>query len=198
MARKASTKDSRSVSTDALETLGTIHERDEHRDAIHIAVEPVEAGESLKPGEHITIDRGIATGTTIGNGIAIVDPYLVDHVQTGQRFWALLYPRTIKSLRHVWSHPGLPDEPALGAFSAKSEAEAWIRQHADAMGLSYGALLEFAGTWLEGDGWDGYRCSDSEHERDTFDAAGFWPRYALVTGKSVPEDKRHSFFTCAC
>jgi hypothetical protein len=43
----------RAVSTDALETLGKIHEREEKRDAIHLAVEPVIAGEVLQPGQHM-------------------------------------------------------------------------------------------------------------------------------------------------
>lgn len=36
-------KDKRTVTTDALETLGKIHEREEKRDAIHLAVEPIES-----------------------------------------------------------------------------------------------------------------------------------------------------------
>lgn len=42
--------DNRKVTTDALETLGTIIGTSEGRDAIHLAVEPVEAGERLSPG----------------------------------------------------------------------------------------------------------------------------------------------------
>ena len=52
--------DKRSVSTDALETLGMIHFRQEYRDAIHLAVEPVKAGEKLKRGEHIKLVNGCA------------------------------------------------------------------------------------------------------------------------------------------
>lgn len=38
-----SSADKRSPSTDALETLGMIHFKPEHRDAIHLAVEAVKA-----------------------------------------------------------------------------------------------------------------------------------------------------------
>lgn len=41
----SNTGDKRSVSTDALETLGTIIDDRAGRDAIHLAVEPVHAGE---------------------------------------------------------------------------------------------------------------------------------------------------------
>lgn len=50
----------RTPSTDALETLGMIHFKPEHRDAIHLAVEPVKAFCLLKPGERIGIVDGVA------------------------------------------------------------------------------------------------------------------------------------------
>lgn len=99
----------RSVSTDALETLGMIHYRPEGRDAIHLAVEPVEAGAPLNPGQHIKIDNGQAVpGQPHGDAIGIVDPFLPRQVQEGERFWLVIYPRMVTSLRHVWEHPDLP------------------------------------------------------------------------------------------
>lgn len=110
----------RSVSTDALETLGMIHTRKEHRDAIHLAVEPVEAGELLDPGQRVYLRDGKAFKTTwdgLGNEIqhppGIVDPFLQIQVQPGERFWLVLNPRTITSLRHVWSHPLFPEESSV-------------------------------------------------------------------------------------
>ncbi len=43
----------RSVHTDALHTLGSIIGESEKRDAIHLAVEPVVAGERLTPGQNV-------------------------------------------------------------------------------------------------------------------------------------------------
>ena len=97
--------DKRKVSTDALETLGNIIGPNEKRDAIHLAVEPVIAQEILYPGQNVGAD-----GTT-NNPVGIVDPFLkVSKVYPGQRFWLVIYPRQINSLRHVWSHPAFPDE----------------------------------------------------------------------------------------
>jgi len=52
--------DKRSVSTDALATLGTIIDDTAGRDAIHLAVEPIIAGEKLYPGQDVGISEGKA------------------------------------------------------------------------------------------------------------------------------------------
>jgi hypothetical protein len=103
--------DNRTVSTDALETLGMIHFKPEARDAIHLAVDPIVAGEALRPGEHIGIIGGKAYSRYEHRDIkllGIVDPFLPREVQPGERFWLVVYPRQISSLRHVWEHPDFP------------------------------------------------------------------------------------------
>jgi hypothetical protein len=99
-----SKNDKRNVSTDALETLGMIIDEAQKRDAIHLAVEPVVAKEVLNPGQDVGAD-----GTT-NNPVGIVDPFLKKAVQVGERFWLVIYPRQINSLRHVWTHPAFEDE----------------------------------------------------------------------------------------
>jgi len=99
----------RSVSTDALETLGTIIGPDEKRDAIHLAVLPAVAGTTLRAGEPVEMKDGCAQPGD-EDSLGIVDPFLTDVVRSGQRFWMVLRPRLVTSLRHVWSHPAFPDE----------------------------------------------------------------------------------------
>lgn len=195
--------DKRTVSTDALETLGKIHERVEKRDAIHLAVEPVEAGEDLEPGHHITVRNGVAWYARPSECLGIVDPFLRRTVSKGERFWFVMYPRAVHSLRHVWTHPAFPDADATPAEAGEGDVtwkmtadEAWLRAHAEALGLSYGRLLELAGEWIERD--DYYVEYGSEHMRDTFDPEGFWPRYERVTSRKVAPEKQHSFFSCSC
>ena len=101
--------DKRTVSTDALDTLGSIHTKTEHRDAIHLAVEQVTAGEPLSPGDHLIVNNGYAFKTTPGDGLGIVDPFLKTEVNTGDQFWFVMYPRQVHSLRHVWTHPAFPE-----------------------------------------------------------------------------------------
>lgn len=125
--------DTRSPITDALETLGMIHFKKEKRDAIHLAVEPVIASCRMKPGERIGIVNGFAypvgyqyvpnkDGKLIeDDGVnrvsltrtnipyqGIVDPFLTTDVQLGDKFWFVMKPREVRSLRHVWEHPDFP------------------------------------------------------------------------------------------
>jgi hypothetical protein len=84
-----------------------INNGDRRRDAIHIAVAPVTAAARLAPGQHVGLiepDNLEMVGPCSSN-IGVVDPFLTNEVEPGQRFWLFLYPGTITGLRHVWSHP---------------------------------------------------------------------------------------------
>lgn len=80
---------------------------DKRRDAIHVALAPATANEDLNPGDHIGFaeEKNIELFGKCENPIGIVDPYLKDQVKKGQSFWMFLYPETVTSLRHVWTHP---------------------------------------------------------------------------------------------
>lgn len=106
----------RTPHTDALETLGMIHYKEEHRDAIHLAVEPVTAAVDLNVGESIGILNGKAypSGWLVGPveekipKHGIVDPFLPRGPSRGEKFWFIMNPRMVTSLRHVWDHPDFP------------------------------------------------------------------------------------------
>ena len=86
--------------------LGQIIEGEQHRDAIHIAVAPVEAAEQLRPGEQVgLLADGRASKAAHVALVGIVDPFLRVTVLKGDRFWLWLTPYTITSLRHEWTHP---------------------------------------------------------------------------------------------
>lgn len=204
-----SNADKRSVATDALATLGTLIDDKQKRDAIHLAVEPVIAGELLRPGEHITIVGGLAHRTEVGEGLGIVDPFLPRAVKKGDRFWFVMYPRMVHSLRHVWTHPQFPDEPertdvsvvAVPAPPVASKVEAliarsreWLENYALGLGLTSRELCDGAQDFLEG---GSYLCRGQELEGMTTDEE-FWTHYSIVTGEIVPPDQRENFFTCSC
>lgn len=202
--------DKRKVSTDALETLGTIIGPNEKRDAIHLAVIPAEASATLFPGQSVSYRDGVASPDP--NGIGIVDPFLADYVHAGQRFWFVLRPRLITSLRHVWTHPDLPDETGAEAKAGptKAESEAWLRKFCETADCpSYNNLIALmtAGYLPETDNSDRVTMSFEDYgDGDTYlyfhniDAHGeippeFWTHIENVTGKTFPHP---THFSCSC
>lgn len=75
------------------------------RDAIHLPVAPVEAGEDLSPGSVVKLHNGKAYSTILAMAVGVVDPFLPATVRKGEVFWLFVCPNTITSLRHVWQHP---------------------------------------------------------------------------------------------
>jgi hypothetical protein len=204
--------DARPVTTDALETLGMIITEKEKRDAIHLAVEPVEAGELLYPGQDVGLKDGKAFGLDLVTPLGIVDPFLTKRVMAGDRFWLVIYPRQIHSLRHVWTHPAFPDAPELADLTkptltqnAKAKSEEWLRAwcasndapnyeeviaglmgqgiSADKYGDRHGVIHE--GEYLISYGSDAH-CEIPDE---------FWHHIKIVTGKTF-EHATH--FSCSC
>lgn len=203
--------DKRTVATDALETLGTAPLDDTaKRDAIHIAVEPVTAGVVLPPGMHVSVSNGVAMPTIPGEGLGIVDPFLMQPVKQGERFWFLMYPRKVTSLRHVWAHPAFPDETGASAPAkaddSKAESEAWLREFcstADCPGYETVMQLIDTGRVDAGEDCD-YRGSEYTEEWLHFsgsDAHGeippeFWDHVEVVLGRKL--ENRPTYFSCSC
>ena len=185
------TADKRSVATDALETLGYIIDDGQRRDAIHLAVEPVIASEELRAGQAIGLMPDGTAGTNAPH-VGIVDPFLKIPVKPGQRFWLVVFPRRITSLRHVWDHPAFPTTDS--ADLPKGASIRWLQNFAAQAGISYDELMWAADDYLkrgeylcEGGRWEGFGNPDE-----------LWDHYAVVTGTPVAEAKRGSFFTCSC
>jgi hypothetical protein len=212
--------DKRSTHTDALATLGTII-TDGGRDAIHLAVEPVEAGERLVPGQHIGVKNGKAYSNLdaayahADKHVGIVDPFIKGFVMPGEKFWLIVYPRQITSLRHVWEHPDFAVDvekvvEPIGeivfkpAVTIKTEgktavqvAEEWLRAYADEIDELYEYVMEVA---------DSHQKDRDGHYPDYIIQGGrfegestpdeFWDNYAIVRGVKSPV--RASFFSCSC
>lgn len=183
--------DKRSVSTDALETLGTIIGEGAGRDAIHIAVEPCVAAETLYPGQDVGfVDGGVGP---CANPLGIVDPFLRNRVLKGQKFWLLVYPRQITSLRHVWAHPAFPEKQEQ---SPKEASEKWLRDFVNRSDCpSYEEVIAKA---LHNDS-----CSPEYLHFDGRDAHGdippeFWDHLEVVTGRTFQKEERAAYFSCSC
>lgn len=86
------------------------------RDAVHVAVISVAAGEGLEPGDWVEIEgRGIFALTAMkcssdkSEAVGIVDPFRETSVDEGDYFWLVVKPGTVTNLRHHWDHYGIPE-----------------------------------------------------------------------------------------
>lgn len=186
--------------------LGKIIIGPQERDAIHIAVIPVVAGEGLNPGARIVMKGDFAfRAEHEGEYIGIADPFIGDgyyyQIEAKQHFWLWLIPGSITSLRHVWTHPAFPlpeDGPVITKTASEHQAdsEKWLRREAERLDIGYRALLEAARTWIE----EAEYTVQSGHSswRDDFgDPKEFWHHFEIVTGTKV-KDHEATFFCCTC
>lgn len=171
---------------------------DPPRDAIHMAVIPVVAGERLKPSESVVMKDGKAFFRTSGPAVGIVDPWLdVEAAEPGQRFWLLLRPGTITALRHEWSHPTFPT-PEGATDTDKAASAEWMN--------------EFIGEWWKDEkrvpmwqevlgeliskGWVttyGHSITSSEVDDE------FWFHAERLTGRRfTAEERENTTFSCVC
>lgn len=175
--------------------IGQLLGPDQARDACHICLAPVYAGERLKPGQRVAMAAdGSIVGAQARDDVGIVDPFLKKPVKPGERCFLFVHPNTVTSLRHEWSHPKIKDVVAKLAPPEHAEEKARLQDAADAAGISYDELMEAAadflnhGTYLsQGGRWEGHGLPDT-----------FWDDHDAVTGTKTPGDKRWSFFSCSC
>jgi len=190
---------------DAQFHIGEIIDETARRDAVHFALAPVIAAERLSPGQHIGFVGENTVGPMTNKPLGIVDPFLPGPVNKGDRFWMFLYPNTITSLRHEWSHEAFDTEekdPVIANYVLTdklpyddfiSNSKTWLTEFAWTADISYDELMNAAkdsiehGEYLsDGGKWEGFH-TPSE----------FWRHYEIVTGKPV-EDHDANFFSCSC
>lgn len=201
------TPDTGTLPGTALETYGKLLNGDAGRDAIHLAVYAVTTDERLFPGQHVGISSvvdGIKVSAKAPALIGIVDPFLVEGVYPGQWFWLTLYPRTITSLRHEWTHPAFDVTivPTPAVVDPKVRSEAWLRNYAGELNETFDDLIKAGDYWVE---------SSQYYYGDAMFGAGYngkfegvklhpdyWHHYQVYKGVVVDPEKQESFFTCAC
>lgn len=169
--------------------LGRIVEGKGCRDAVHVAIAPVTAGMVLGPGNRVNIENGYAFQTNDTNYTGVVDPFLRVVLQKGDRFYVLMVPETITSIRHEWTHPSFDGD--------KSTSMAWLADFAKETYMSYDELLQAAHAWLDKGVYhiiDGYSTPDIVWNQND----EFWEHFQVATGRIVALDDRNPFISCAC
>lgn len=160
-------------------TLGKLIECPAGRDAIHVACAPMIADCDLTPGEHIGIVHDGVAGKNVPF-VGIVDPFLKDKVRKGQKFWLVLYPKTVTGIRHHWTHPSFQDKPEDSA-----EAREWITAFAARWEYSFNDFMAGAREYvLRGRKLDSnWENQDGEVTDEEWSA--FWEHFRTLTGLSV-------------
>lgn len=195
------------MAKDAVATMGELLPTDVGgRDAVHVAVISARSGDGfmLEPGDHVAmvdISGGdvVAVGSTHTDTtpIGIVDPFLEHPVRQGNRFWLYLYPRTITSLRHNWTHPAFADAPVGRIYTPPSqmlESEQLVKEYAESVDLTYEELMEGAKDHVQNGGYINHGPKLEGH----MVSAEFWIHYMRITGEEVAHKSRDNFFTCSC
>lgn len=204
--------DKRSVATDALEVLGmVITDKKVGRDAVHLACFPAKTFDSLTgPGAHVGLLEDGRISVFAAKPIGIVDPFLPGLVVAGQEVLVLVYPRTIESLRHVWSHPDIPEEnTSVLVQTGVSMPPLKAPTVEDLIGR-----LDFVGRQLEWPltGKQLFEHMDGEPYHVVYgdDASGeikipgdCWDMYTVIFGMPAANDPREPgnnglYFSCSC
>lgn len=161
----------------------------DERDAIHIATAAVFALEDLNPGDHVgfTTKDNDKMGRSEIAPLGIVDPFLPKPVKKGERFWVFLYPGTIRAIEET------PAKKRMKAFAASlSGGEDWDGNKYDE--VTFEELIDRATQYVNG--------GEYWSEGGRFEGQGlydeFWDDFEELTGLTVPEGDRYSFFSCSC
>lgn len=184
---------------DILSKVGTLLDAHCERDAVHIAMMSVKAGERLKPGQRIGFIMGDFEHVgESSDPCGIVDPYLGDDVEIGQIFLMFMFPGSIVSIRHHWEHPAFNNEARAWMEDFVShindEANEWVSRHFE---LTVDEVLDIARKCLEDDDFYSYCLPFDTPDRCFTDIEQFWKCFEILTGKKVV-DKEVTIFRCAC
>ena len=186
-------------------TLGKLADDLAQRDAVHIAVAPMIAAHPLAPGQEVGFvdDANKERAGTSQKPFGIVDPFLKEAVKQEQRFYVFLFPQTITSLRHDWTHPAVVPtangDTSVITDEMRRNSRGWLERFAEDAHMNYDDVIFYAGDYLQtGECYVQY---GGEEARDASYLAGrvFWDHFEVVTGQVVPVDEKDSIpFLCSC
>ncbi len=184
--------------------LGTVPKGDEGRDAVHVAIVPVQASEEIRIGGLVKLNAdGKAVCSDFGSAIGVADPFREQPAGKDSWLWLCLFPKTIKGLRHVWEHPAFAAEAmALPMRSdEKPASEAWLKDYVRRH-CSYwenqpdGGYSEFL-RYVRDERWIYYYGSDCHSLSDVDDANELFRHLSVVLERRI-DALYFEAFTCSC
>lgn len=183
--------------------LGILPKGDEGRDAVHVAIIPVQASEDLSAG-FVRLDaNGKAMRCDYKNAIGVADPFMQHPAKKDSWFWLCLFPKTIKGLRHVWEHPAFPREtsPPPGESDERKESEAWVKDYVrrhcpywhEEPDSGYSEFMRY----VEQERLIFYYGSDCHGLDDVEDADELFSHLSVILGRPITASYFEAF-TCSC
>lgn len=202
--------------------LGTIPTENAVRDAVHIAIVPLIAGEKLYTNEKFRLGQGSETvafkvtdsvyrSDELPDGqrftsIGIVDPWYVTpeefreqyhywhFVPQGHRFYGILNPNSVTGMTHHWEHPSF-----IGNVET-NPSKVWLLNFCDRWGLDFETVVHKASTLPDGPWDDSYRgtyITTIGVDCHNFDDLGedgplFWQYLAVYLGRTFSQDHQDS------
>lgn len=184
-----------------LPNIGGIPNENAQRDAIHIAVAPMIAGERLYACNCVklsSVDNGVVIGADNDDPdcIGVVDPFFAAGdgwnkvgVNKGSRVWVFLKPNTISYLRHHWEHPAFTEVERRS--KTLTDNEKWLRTFCKQNAMNFEELMRALQN-----GEDRYAAS-RDLDFSSTELAEFWRRVSEYMG--VDQYTRENFqFSCSC
>ena len=171
------------------------------RDAVHIAVVPVNISQGCYAGSSVKIMNNTAYPCSENERIGIVDPFLSEaYIGENKKAFVFLNPGSISSLVHLWTHPDLDDEAAPAAKKEETEAQ-WAKRRisecAEVFGLSSSRLIKFMTEWVEYKEYAYMGNNESYSSLTKEDFSDMWKAFRIITGNEKEPEHQH-FFTCSC
>lgn len=190
--------------------IGLIHNKDLPKDAIHIAIAQVRAGEELKAGDRVGFKEGNEVVFKDTNTIGIIDPFIEGKVAKDCLCYLFLFPNTVTSLTHNWEHPLFNRTPERIEVARKwlgdncgdyydygyGDPDGRVKEYSNAENFidmfSKGEFTWFAAS---GDDFSEYYNSNKD---GTF-RKQFWDNLEIVTGVLATKKQRdQEYFACSC
>lgn len=148
------------------------------KDAIHVAIVSVRAGESMAPGQHFTMQDGEAVPANPKDSVGVVSPFLRSNVMRGDAFWGLLKMDEIESVKHVWDHPQFSFEVP----KTEPSRNKYIESYSEEFGVTYEELMEACSKYVNEDTQSEYTGTLSEEAFDKvvdyLDSYDLWSEWA--------------------
>ena len=116
------------------------------KDAIHVAIVSCIAGQAIKGGGRVMLNKdGQAINASCNSGFGVADPF-IGQIARGEHFWAMVDPQEVATVAHTWDHP-----VQFTASPAPVKKNACLDEVATLLGVTYEQLMHACGSYVRTD-----------------------------------------------